>query len=369
MNDITPLFEIKDASVDGWLDTSPPQRRHLLRDCLPAGIVGALIGQGGTSKSTLALQLAVSIATKKTLAGQWAVDEDGGVLALFAEDDTDELKRRLHAIVDKSELNEVERKLLSNNLYIKSMVAHNNLMTSAGKNGTSSTDYCERLELVACGIDNLKLIIIDPASRFRGGSEIDNDDVTAFIAELEKLAQHTGATVLIVHHANKQSQANGSMLQQAARGASAFTDNVRWVMNLAEMTDKERKTHEVPADQQRMYIKAMVSKSNYAPPQPFPAWLKRGEHGVLNTASLANKTEKQYGDLVQRVISIVQEESAAGRQYTKTALAKTILIPRMSIAEKVAIGVVNKCLEKGLLVQRAPTVKQSGVRWIVALPV
>jgi RecA-family ATPase len=63
----------------------------------------------------------------------------------------------------------------------------------------------DRLVLAAQQIPNLKLIVIDPASRFRGGDENASQDVTRFVEAVERVAQATGAAVLIIHHANKGS--------------------------------------------------------------------------------------------------------------------------------------------------------------------
>jgi len=95
----TPLFDMAAARVDRFLDADPPARRWVLTDCLPLGKVGLLVAPGGTGKSQLALQLAIAVATGTGLADWWTVGERGPVLALFAEEDEEELHRRLRAIL------------------------------------------------------------------------------------------------------------------------------------------------------------------------------------------------------------------------------------------------------------------------------
>src|SRR5690606_14169428 len=94
------------------------------------------------------------------------------------------------------------------------------------------TEIVEQLLCVTKAIPDLKLIIFDPVSRYRGGQENSNEDATRFIEAAERIAKATGATVLLLHHANKGSMSAEERNQNAARGASALTDGARWQMNL-----------------------------------------------------------------------------------------------------------------------------------------
>ena len=202
-----PLFDMAAARVDRFLDADPPARRWVLTDCLPLGRVGLLVAPGGTGKSQLALQLAIAVATGTGLADWWAVGEKGPVLALFAEEDEEELHRRLRAIL-RARISSPDNKAfvaeLRNNLHIKSMTGADNLMTRAEAGGSvTRTDFAERLCLTVASVPGVKLVIIDPVSRFRGGNENYAEDATRFVEAAELIAKTTGATVLLLHHANK----------------------------------------------------------------------------------------------------------------------------------------------------------------------
>ena len=93
------VFDLNEARVDRFLTHDPPSRRWLLEDCLPLGKVGLLVAPGGTGKSQLALQIAVAVATGGEVADWWQVGEKGRVLALFAEEDEEELHRRVWTIL------------------------------------------------------------------------------------------------------------------------------------------------------------------------------------------------------------------------------------------------------------------------------
>src|SRR3546814_14499736 len=111
-----------------------------------------------------------------------------------------------------------------------------------------------------CSSDLLKLIVIDPASRFRGGNENSADDVTRFVEQLERLRQETGATVLVCHHANKASmnETTGVRGQAATRGSSAMTDGVRWQLNLSSVP----KTTLPGLDVSQRYLNADLTTTN-----------------------------------------------------------------------------------------------------------
>ena len=121
-NDVEPLFALHEARIDTWVDTAPPPRSWLLKDLLPCRKVGTLIAPGGTGKSQFVLQLAVSVASGIPLANVWQPDECGSVLYLAAEDDEEELHRRLYniaRIVEKQHRGALA--LMQRNLFVKSV--------------------------------------------------------------------------------------------------------------------------------------------------------------------------------------------------------------------------------------------------------
>lgn len=79
----------------------PPPREWLIngKGGLPRNVVGCIAGQGGCGKTLFALQLAVSIASGvDCLGGAFQLAQSGPVLMALAEDDMDEVDRRMHRI-------------------------------------------------------------------------------------------------------------------------------------------------------------------------------------------------------------------------------------------------------------------------------
>lgn len=324
--DPEPLFVFKDFKASRYLFTDPPPRRWLFADVIPCGKVILLVAPGGTGKSMFSIQLGASIATGLPFADVWEVGETGGVLLLLGEDDDEELHRRTFNICNqlapRQETDAIPR--LGENLIIKSMVGEDNLLTTADSQSKEvrQTPLVNRLILAAKQIPNLKLIVIDPASRFRGGDENASQDVTRFVEAVERVAQATGAAVLIIHHANKGSMSSSEPSQSASRGSSALTDGVRLQMNLATLDNNGAKKLGIPEEQRKSHLILSITKTNYSAPQQ-DIILHRSEGGYLTNAKLTPSKTPTTDAVDASIIQLVQSEAVAGKRYSKTGFANT----------------------------------------------
>ena len=88
-------------------DGPPPERQWLVRGVLPRATPTMLAAFGGTGKSMLMLNLALAVATGELTKGQHdepdlilggEVSCHGSAVIITAEDDRDEIHRRLHAL-------------------------------------------------------------------------------------------------------------------------------------------------------------------------------------------------------------------------------------------------------------------------------
>ena len=103
-SDVASLRVISAAAFAG---VEPPERRWIVRDMIPDRTVTIFAGDGGGGKTTLKLQLAAAIAGRCPWLGH--NPDPGPVLFVTAEDDEEEIHRRLAAIakslgVDLSDL-------------------------------------------------------------------------------------------------------------------------------------------------------------------------------------------------------------------------------------------------------------------------
>lgn len=321
-----PLFEPKDSGVKRWKDTEPPEREWLLQDVLPLGKVGLLIAPGGTGKSMLCMQLAIGVTSGERIIGTFGVGSPGTVLYLAAEDDEDEVHRRMKNVLDALDLSTSAVARVYKHLHVRSVAGEDNLLTHrGGDHEVRTTLRFDRLLATVDQYDDLKLIIIDPGSRFRGGDENTAQDATRFIEACEELRKATGATILIVHHTSKASAGQGAS-QHAARGSSAMVDGARWVMNLTVMTENEaKKTYRIPDYLRTLYLRVDVTKSNYGPPLAQEIWAKRGHNGVLEHANLFTLKVQGDQDRKAKIVELLQSQQSVGHVYSISGFIKAFV--------------------------------------------
>ena len=367
-----PLFELSTGRIGHYLNSTPPPRRWLLKDLVVLGKVGAVVAPGGSSKSQWMLQLGVSVATGIPLADHWEVGETGGVLVFFAEDDNDEIHRRVKRIQNHLTMAGHGKAFatLDERLFIFSTIGTDTLLTKKGMTGeVSATVTVDRIAALAALIPDLRLIVIDPASRFRGGEENSNEDATRFVEALENLARQTGATVLLAHHANKNSASTGEVSQGASRGASALSDGLRWLMNMNRPTVAQENAFNLPKDALGSYVAATVTKTNYSA-IPAPVLLERGPDGYLSAVSVTqarNNIEQKAIVAVLRVLDGQPKPISARRlEDDHGGIKNTLKMSKQSVR-----GALQLATDRGYVAggERKPlTITQSGAGLLKCFP-
>lgn len=171
-----------------------PPRQWLVEGLIPSGTVTLLGGDGGTGKSLLALQLAASTALSKTWLGLPVTP--GHALYISAEDDRDELHRRL------SDIAGAENATLADldNFTVRSLAGEDALLALADRFGKlqrtrlyHEVDKCMRNNAPA-------LVVLDTLADLFPGNENDRAQARQFIGILRGLAiRHECAVVMLAH--------------------------------------------------------------------------------------------------------------------------------------------------------------------------
>jgi len=290
---VSPLYDPAELGIKSMLDHEPPSRSWLVDSFLPTNVVGVLAATGGTGKSFLALQLAISVATGVSFL-DLPVNEPGGVLMLCAEDDRDEMHRRLVRVVsaleEAGQLTTDHRALLEQRLFMRSSVGEAVQLTQETRGRVEPTSVTDRLIALAKHLPPLKLIVLDPVSRFRGDNdENSNMAATRFLEQVERLRDATGATVLLPHHVSKSTQAAGGSLEIAGmRGASALADGARWVAGMTTMNERQAKSFSLAPDDAHGHVRLQSLKQSYGMLSE-GRWLRRGPGGMLVPTELESK--------------------------------------------------------------------------------
>lgn len=236
----------------------PPRRQWLINDWIPANEISSLYGSGGTGKSLLSLQLAFSVATGMPFLDQ-EVKTKMPVLAVFCEDNDEELHRRIHDIRKAPEMEFLDD-IDQTDVRLWARVGLNNDIARQSKDGNDIVEGTFRPELeeqLASMPKGQKLLILDTLSDVYLGDENVREKVNKFVkTHLSSLAIKYNLTILILAHPSRSGQ-KGDMLSGSTAWENAVRNRLAFV------------PHETVAD--IMVLKRM--KSNYA---------KRGEEIYLN---------------------------------------------------------------------------------------
>ena len=268
-------------AVPAWLDIADalehePAPLDFVLPGYVSGSVGSIVAAGATGKTMLALQIAVHVAggaDTLELAGVagWQPTH-GRVLYLSGEDPADVIAGRIHAIGGYMPDADARTRVAAN-LRIAPLVGY-----GARIDQGEWRSWIERESVDA------RLVIVDTLRRFHGQDENDGGEMATLLAHLEHICRASGTSIVFLHHVSKASALNGAAgEQQASRGSSVLTDNVRWQSNLATMSEKEAKAAGVPDDQRRRFVRLAWPKVNYGPPVQ-DLWYSREKGGVLRPA-------------------------------------------------------------------------------------
>jgi hypothetical protein len=224
----------------------PEPIQWLCAGTIPLGEPGLIAAMGGLGKSYLALDLALSIAAgvagfeqpKAMLGGRIAVE--GTAVMLAAEDGLKAIHRRLYSIdPDYRRLRHPRRLIV---VPMPNAGGPRPLIASDGKNLTKAA-FFESLSRQLAGIDDLRLIVIDPLQAFVL-ADVNADPAAAQFmwSAFAELCASTGATLLVTHHMRKDGGfriRSADEARESVRGTTALIDGGRFAYALWKVDEAE----------------------------------------------------------------------------------------------------------------------------------
>lgn len=237
---------LKLVSPPAWRDVPLPPMQWLATNRVPAGDATILSGDGGGGKTTVALQLAVSV--ERGL-GDWlgTTCEAGPVIFVSAEEPENEMRRRLERVARKRgiEPNEIA------NLHFHFASPENCLLGVALPSGAMGpTPLFNSLATTAAAIRPV-LIIVDSIAGTFGGNQNDRVHARTFVGMFRRLAQDVDCAVLLLDHPSLSGITSGT-----GRGGSMDWQNAtRARLHLETVTAEDGTVGRV----------LEMKKSNYGP--------------------------------------------------------------------------------------------------------
>lgn len=286
---------------------------------LPAGILAMLAAPGGIGKTQILSQLALCVSLGEYWLSHVKVERPGKVLLILAEEDETEVYRRILRIVKgmypwlfaedgsgHDELRKIQETLQAN---LRILALKGQRTPFIDDHGNPTPHFQSLIEQVAQEED-WSLIVIDPLVQVgAGGTETDNHLATALVQIINRfttLKEGNKTTVMVAHHVS-QAASSGGAGQTAARGVTALTDGMRWVMNIERIKRRRMRglgiaPWESPYMEEFYMLKHV--KSNYTRCIE-PIVMKREENGTL---SLIPRSLPEWSDFAQAWFNSAIEE-------------------------------------------------------------
>lgn len=208
------------ASLADLNRNPPPAREWVIEGWIPRGTVTTMFGAGGVGKSLLVQQLATCVNN-----GVRALNANvtpGPVIALLAEDDNDEVRRRQGWIL---KMLGRSPEASCDGLYIEGRAGCDNALMLSTPAGLVQTALLEKIRQ-ACRRLAPVLLILDNIAQLFGGKENDRFEVTSFLNVLSGLAREFNVAVLLLGHVAKaiDSEYSGSTAWEAAVRTRLFLE-------------------------------------------------------------------------------------------------------------------------------------------------
>ncbi|MBI4030867.1 MAG: AAA family ATPase [Proteobacteria bacterium] len=271
-------------------------RQWILGRSFLKSYLSVLVAPPGVGKSTLCLAQAVAVITGEAITDQ-EVQETGRVWIYNNEDDLDELKRRLAAVLQHNDISFTD---VRGQLALNSGADRPLLVAKTMPDGT----VIRLPDVEACiahiRVHNIKAFIVDPFVETHRCNENSNEQISLVAQLFREIARRGNCAVVLVHHTAKPPQGSsvgyaGNLY--AGRGASALVGVARVIETLFGMSKKDAERCGIPEKDKHLYVRLDDAKANLSLASPDARWFKKisvaisngDEVGVLEPVTLNMK--------------------------------------------------------------------------------
>jgi len=192
-----PLKPAKLVTPADWPEGDPPAIEWLWRGMIPRGEAVSLHADGGVGKTELAVMLSAAC-SRGALDCLGETVEPGPVLFISAEEPQDQIRRRLARIGNRQGFRPAECAAL--HLWFPDDLADCTLAAAGGSSRkVEPTAAFHSLAIAARSLQPV-LIVVDSVAATFVGNQIDRVNARSWVSLWRRLAQDTGAAVLLLDH-------------------------------------------------------------------------------------------------------------------------------------------------------------------------
>ena len=252
---------------------------------LPAGKLAVMSAPGGTGKSFLLLELALSVASGEPVVAGIAPSAAGPTRYISFEEDEIDIRNRLVALFQTFPISPpVET------FFCSALEGENLPLIKGGEKNEEAVEYLENI------CEGMRLVILDPLSRLHESDENSNSEMKKLMQVLISTAKKTRCAIIVAHHTSKNAVLSGQgNLQQSARGASCLTDDPRLVLTLSKKStplDKKSQYEDENEDDDKRLVLTWAKMNGHRPIKPME--LVRTPSGVIVAN---NGSDSLYGGM------------------------------------------------------------------------
>jgi len=349
-----------------------PTRDWVIPGVLLRRYLSVLVAPPGSGKSLLTLQLSLAVCLGMNWGG-WQVRKPAKTLVINAEDDLDEMRRRLWGAAKAMQ---VDQSQLAGKLFLAQQPESIVIARTDAKSKTViRTPLLE--QLVRTMIENdIGMVVVDPFAETFEGDENSNSEVKWAGILWREVARRTGAAVFLVHHTRKYAGAMAGDAD-ASRGGGALIGTARIVSTLFSMTEEEAGLMNVQPEDRTKYVRFDDAKANLSVVSGVAKWFEKITLSMPNGSGIAPGDDvgvlapwKPPGlfegvsvDEIHLLLETIdrgvldRDGASTGHFWTasansadKSRWAGTLVCNRLGCDEAMAKKVIKEWLKSGLLV-------------------
>src|SRR5262249_5454582 len=282
--------------MSAWDEVPAPPRHWLVHDRIPRRQPTILSGHGEAGKSTLLLQLLCATVLGRDWLG--LLPEPGPAIYLDAEEEEDELHRRLDPILEHYGARYAD--LVAGGLKLMSYAGKDMVLGIVDKQGrVQATDLYKRLYREACALQP-KLVAIDGLSDIYVGNERERGQVRQFMGLFRRLGIDADCAPVIAAHPSLEGIKSGSGIS----GTTQWYNSIRAQMYLktADEDDEEQEGSSESDLRELQFLKNQYGRKGHAIRLQWQngLYLPVPSQGTLETLAAEQKVDALFLELLRR---------------------------------------------------------------------
>ena len=331
-----------------------PEQKFLIANTLPLAVPIIFSAAGDSGKGMMTLDLAMKVSSGQSMQESFGgmISEFGNTIIFTAEDDEDEMHRRIERLDIDGNRSSYEHELRIVSLPNVGGVFP---ILQETHDGYRTSDDFDKIYEQILQMKNLKLIVFDPLASFVH-ADVNSDPAAgaALTGLLAQIATETGASVIMCHHMTKVKEDlvvnTPEQARNMIRGTSALVDGVRCAFALWQVDEAtgRRRCQDLGIDYKRnKCFDGAVVKSNGPANRNIRHFIRDEYSGLLvdksdDISRLHTGSNKEIKKTA--LFNWISDCEREGRAMTQQSGADAIM-QRMS-ADTDAPRVLNNCTQR-----------------------